>query len=255
MKFFAFNSDGAIYQATLSMCDNPKDVLASLVDSQVIYAGHIVDGIHCGIALQNGATHAVFAKEASHLRLSAQFAVHPDVDGGELRHFVDYKGGVKACVDWIVPDGYRLFFTKDAGGLGGGYGMTLVDSDGGFRMVPMSNCYEDCRVCTGTMNLPDTSSQVEAFGFAFDTFWRSDWNDHETHARLFSEHNRYIFRWDMEMNQLPMIDPENHLPKACPRFTGTSIMKDIIDRYPKKTYGQATEPKVGEPIIEEAKDD
>lgn len=249
MVHYAFDERGGLYKVQTSLCINPKQVIASLMESGVIYAGRIYDGIHIALVNSTGIARVAFIKEMPHIKLSTKFSVDTDTNG-DLCHFIDYKGGVKASVDWVVPDGYRLFFCLDRVGHKR-YGLILVDPEGDFRMIPMSNCYDDCTVCTGDMDIPDTDSIAEEFKAAMDLFWGSYWTNHETHTMLFTEHNRFIFRWDLDMKQLPMIEPERHLPKASPLFSAASAIVDVMLTQGKPRYDER-EDKVGDPITEGA---
>ena len=114
----------------------------------------------------------------------------------------------------------------------------VCESDNSFRMIPMSNTYEDCKVCAGTVKLNANKfrSVAEAFNHAMNAFWAREWNDHETMARLFSSHNRYIFRWDIGLKQLPMIDPLLHMKVSSPSISGVSALSDVIRCSDKPAY-------------------
>lgn len=238
MKYYITDGTNGLWMANLQMVDNPAQVLASLMKNGLLYCGQLFDGVYAGFVNNNGSTTGCFVKEVSYLRLNTQFALHECPEGtGELMHFVDYRGGVKAGVDWVVPDGYRLFFCYQQDGGRFPYHLLLVNPDKEFVMIPMSNCHDGGSVCHGDIEIDRSIPIAEAFNHALTMYTNSYWNDHLITEEKFVRHNRYIFRWDKNMKQLPMLDPEDHLRVIHgATFVGSSMIANVIEAQDKPVY-------------------
>jgi hypothetical protein len=239
--------DGMMYKAEMTVLENPGDVFGALNDDFITYIAEVGNGIHLGLKSSGGTLHHLFIKEVSHLRFSTMFGVDESItEDGTMEHFIDYHGGIMGVTDWVVPEGYRMFFAYESMGGSFPFHMLLVKPNGKFAMIPMSNCHDGGSVCHGNVPIPARSGDiVTSFQKAMDAYWNSDWNDHLINEDKFIDHNRYIFRWDMDMNQLPMIDPDRHLDEMNPKFSGASLIRTVMNKQPKLEYEGSKDPKAG----------
>jgi hypothetical protein len=253
MRLHALDDNGTIYRVDVSMCTNPENILTSMVYDMVLYNCRLMGNVHHIIKVSGGSFSNCYVEEVASVKINAKFRPTKG-DDGDIEHIIDFNNGsIAACVDWVVPYGYRAFFCMDDKGK---CFLFMSNPEDQYVMFPMSNCYEDGRVCIGNVKADKSLSEGEYFKAMADCFFNSRWNDHETTGRLFTNHNRFIFRWDENMEQLPMVDPETHLMVTNPSFSGTSAIAHIIRNYEKPKYGESS--MVGAPrivLLEEGKDD
>lgn len=250
MSVYELNN-GVMYRVRKDAVDNAGDILGALTENFISYTGELFDGVHHGVKNSNGTIQHLFVKEASHLRMSTKFGIRTG-EGRRLEHFIDYHGGVRGVVDWVVPMDYRMFFCLETGGASYPFHLLFVNPKKEFVMIPMSNCYDAGGVCHGNIPVPSNNELniADKFKAAMDMFWNSEWSNHLIEYAKFVNHNKKIFRWDIKMKQLPMIDPEVNLPTMNPNFSGSSLVSEVMNRRKKLTYNKSTDEKAGEATIE-----
>lgn len=132
--------------------------------------------------------------------------------------------GPSVRLEWEVPETIRLrlsvcTITNRHGINAGDQYLHAFDSVGIAYRLPVSNVYEDCRVCSGKFN-SESSSHAESLKLALDQFERSPWNiDLYGASDKERKNTQRMFRFKPDKDkfeQLPMMIGSNyHWTSLC----------------------------------------
>ncbi len=109
----------------------------------------------------------------------------------------EFKADVETefCMNWVVPDDMRLYFIANFISMKADVQfLVAVDKAGRFYRLPLSNLYEDARICHGEYTATGTT-MIDLLSKAWSQFHKSRWNSHLTTEKNIEANSQQLFRF------------------------------------------------------------
>lgn len=223
---YFLDRDGAIYRVgpAQRLGYGTEDLLAQFAQSRAIRlrSAAVIDGHEAGFVVKTN--YIVIHTLLRRLVLRADFRM---LDGEVISpSFATNANSINIAPQWKPPSGMRLHFaTKVVDTLDGYmaesstlFAQSTNTGRTGTYMLPISNMYEDGRICLGREPTPKRETALEVFADQLNRLYTSPWNS-DLAPNLVN--TAQVFRFSLAtIDQLP---PANEWETYCRRVSSPII--------------------------------
>lgn len=200
---YLLEETGRLIRQTISEqeIDLKPEILQRFVQHQLIKfpglfsAATISPKLSGTVGMANKGPTTVFSIRLNKLPLRARFVVRgeylvPDFTSNSTPMFLE----------WTVPDGMRLYLMvhmQDGAPTCADQFLVAVDGSNRTYRLPTTNCYENCKLCTGQFNgrgITYADALSKAWKQLEDSDWQSDLSNHGGERGMENSKNMFRFK-------------------------------------------------------------
>ncbi len=139
-------------------------------------------------------------------------------------------GDTEFVMNWVVPDGMRLYFIANFIQMKADVQfLVAVDKAGRNYRLPLSNLYEDARICHGEYTAGGTTP-IDLLSKAWLQFHKSRWNSHLTEkAKDIEANSQKLFRFKpLEKDGFEQLKPDEPWESLSTKVATSFIEENLV---------------------------